>query len=184
MITLILDIVFYIVAGVLILIHLLPMIRHQHWIFRASDFGRIQLFALQFVVLLFGLIFIQDKVNVFWLFEVILAVLAFHNAWILFPYTPFYRTKKVEIVEKHSAELTILSSNVYQFNNEYDRLINLIVKTDPDIILTMETNKDWEEALADIEKLVSAIAYIVIVQIIMSLKFFAHLLRNLPGVHL
>lgn len=128
------------------------MIRHQHWIFRASDFGRIQLFALQLVIILFGLIFIQAKVNTFWLFEVILAVLAFLNAWILFPYTPFYRTKKYDIVDKHSADVTILSSNVYQFNNEYERLINLIEKTDPDIILTMETNKDWEEALSVIEK--------------------------------
>lgn len=128
------------------------MIRYQHWIFRASDFGRIQLFVIQFILILIGLIFIQEKTTAFWFIEVFLALITLQNAWILFPYTPFYRIKKYDIVESHSVDVTILSSNVYQFNTEYDRLIRLIRETDPDIILTMETNQDWEGALSVIEK--------------------------------
>jgi endonuclease/exonuclease/phosphatase (EEP) superfamily protein YafD len=42
--------------------------------------------------------------------------------------------------------------NVYQFNNEYQKLITLIKEVQPDIILTMESNQDWDNALIQIEK--------------------------------
>lgn len=128
------------------------MINDQHWIFRASDFGRIQIFEIQLILILFALIFIQDKTNVFWFFEGMLGLVALHNVWILFPYTPFYRIEKSDIVDQHSADVTILSVNVYQYNEEYNRFISLAEEIHPDIILTMESNQDWDDALSVLEK--------------------------------
>jgi len=41
--------------------------------------------------------------------------------------------------------------NVLQSNTEYERLIDLVNNVQPDILLTMETNKAWEKALETIE---------------------------------
>lgn len=147
-----LNTVFYILIGLLVVIHFLPMIRHPHWVFRASDFGRIQLLVLQIVLFLVGLIFVQDKNILFWIGAAILGGIIIQNIWILFPYTAWYRPTKYDVVENHSGDVTILSANVYQFNKEYDRLIRLIQKLSPDIILTLETNQAWEDVLTVIEK--------------------------------
>ena len=146
------DILFYILAGVLVIVHLLPMINDQHWIYRACDFGRIQIFILQLVAIILGYVIMDDRAVVVLITLVLLVLLALHNVWILMPYTPLYRVDKYDIVDQHSDTITILSSNVLQFNKKFDKLIRLIREIDPDIVLTMESNKDWEEALSVIEK--------------------------------
>lgn len=47
--------------------------------------------------------------------------------------------------------MSILSINVYQFNNKFQELIDLVTEIQPDILLTMESNKAWEEALYQLD---------------------------------
>ena len=41
--------------------------------------------------------------------------------------------------------------NVYQFNEQYGELIKLVKEVKPDILLTMESNQAWEDAMTEIE---------------------------------
>ncbi|TCZ67876.1 endonuclease/exonuclease/phosphatase family protein [Flaviaesturariibacter aridisoli] len=138
------ELVYKCLSIFLLLAALLPLIPHPHWIFRIWEYGRIQAFFLQLLVLAAGhLLHPHDRV--FWFLEGALTLLALHNAWVLAPYTRFFRKK--HRVEKRSESVSVLSVNVYQFNREYDRLLALVRTERPDILLTMETNGAWQEAL-------------------------------------
>lgn len=60
--------------------------------------------------------------------------------------------KKHERQSHSSRDVTVISCNIYQFNNQYQRFIDLIIKEKPAIFLTMESNEDWENAMRVLEK--------------------------------
>lgn len=51
-----------------------------------------------------------------------------------------------------NATISILVSNVLTPNKRSDKLISLIKEREPDLVLTLETDKRWEEELSEIEK--------------------------------
>ena len=44
-------------------------------------------------------------------------------------------------------------ANVYQYNNDYQRLVTLALKQQPDTILLVETDKAWQSGIAGLEKM-------------------------------
>ena len=146
------TIAYYILSVICIIASLLPFVRNQHWIFRVWEFGRIQLMIIQLTLIILGLLLIDNKNNTFWITIIINTALLINHAIILVPYTIIYRKKPSRKIDKDSISISIISVNVYQFNNEYQKLITLIKEVQPDIILTMESNQDWDNALIQIEK--------------------------------
>jgi endonuclease/exonuclease/phosphatase (EEP) superfamily protein YafD len=146
------TIAYYILSVICIIASLLPFVRNQHWIFRVWEFGRIQLMIIQLTLIILGLLLIDNKNNTFWITIIINTALLINHAIILVPYTIIYRKKPSRKIDKDSTSISIISVNVYQFNNEYQKLITLIKEVQPDIILTMESNQDWDNALIQIEK--------------------------------
>ncbi|HKJ79360.1 MAG TPA: endonuclease/exonuclease/phosphatase family protein, partial [Prolixibacteraceae bacterium] len=47
--------------------------------------------------------------------------------------------------------ISVMVSNVLQTNHEVDKLLALVKKMQPDVLLTLETNKWWEEKLKPLE---------------------------------
>ncbi|WP_244270316.1 endonuclease/exonuclease/phosphatase family protein [Christiangramia echinicola] len=129
----------------------LPFITHQHWMFRVWEFGRIQVLVLQIITLALGIIFVEDKSLIFWGIVLLHTGLLINHAIILIPYTTMYRKNPFESIAKHSETISIISVNVYQFNERYQELIKLVREVKPDILLTMESNQAWEDAMAEIE---------------------------------
>lgn len=70
------------------------------------------------------------------------------NVVILIPYTTLYKKNTINTVSKHSKTISILSVNVYQFNQRYDELVKLVQEVKPDTLLTIESNQAWEDAMA------------------------------------
>ncbi len=133
----------------LVIAHLVPLSTQKHWVFRIWDFGRIQLSFLQIATFLFGFHHIISGHPEIWIGQLILMTTIIHNLFILIRYTPFYRIKKSQDTDgKRSADISILSINVHQFNKNFDSLINLVANVKPDILLTIETNNAWEESLS------------------------------------
>ncbi len=120
--------------------------------FRVWEFGRIQLTVLQLITLALGLFFIVDKDSLFWGIAVVHVGFIVYNAVILLPYTSAFKKKALEDVPKHSRTISIISVNVYQFNERYEELIKLVREVQPDILLTMESNQAWDDAIAEIEE--------------------------------
>lgn len=146
------EIIYYTLSGFWIMAGILPFISNQHWIFRVWEFGRIQLFILHGFTLLSGLFFIDEKDQAFWIVSFINAALVAYHGIILIPYTTLYKKNTPEKVPKHSDSVSIISANVYQFNNQYEELIDLVNEVKPDILITMESNGDWDNALSILEK--------------------------------
>jgi len=141
---------YQILIVLLVILTILPKIQHSHWIFRVPEFGKIQItYCILFTLILGFIIGYSDDI---WYYQGLLVILFLHHAITLVKYTPLYRVKKYDQKHQSSKNLHFISANVYQFNKEYGRFIQLIEKYQPDIFLTMESNADWENALRTLEK--------------------------------
>lgn len=129
----------------------MPLIPNQHWIFRVWEFGRIQVVIVQMVTLLLGLVFFQDKSLIFWGTILLNAALIVNHLVILIPYTTLYKRKAADKINTDSKPISIISVNVYQFNKGHHQLIDLVKEEKPDILLTMESNQEWENSLSVLE---------------------------------
>ncbi len=142
---------YYILSALFITASILPFISHQHWMFRVWEFGRIQVLILQLITLGLGILFVEDKSILFWGTVLLHTGLIINHVIILIPYTIVYKKKIPGNIPKQSKTISIISVNVYQFNDRYEELIRLVREVKPDILLTMESNQAWEDALTEIE---------------------------------
>ena len=142
---------YYLLISVCIIFSILPLVRNQHWIFRVLEFARFQVAILQLVVLVLGLLFFTPKTLIFWATAAVTLALIVNHVVILIPYTVIYKRKPVQKISKNPDLISIISVNVYQFSKDYQQLIDLINEIQPDILLTMESNQAWEDALTVIE---------------------------------
>lgn len=140
-----------IISSLLILLSVLPFIQNQHWIFRVAEFIKLQLLILQ--VILFSICcFYMYEYTVLWYLQGAQLILIGYHIYILMRYTKFWKTSKFSPTENASDKIKIISCNIYQFNEEYQRFIDLINKEKPDIFLTMESDSKWENAMRVLEK--------------------------------
>lgn len=141
----------YISISILVLIaSILPKIPSSYWVFRSTDFGKIQVFYIAIVLFLVGFL-LPQKNTTFWILQSLLLGSIVYHGFILFKYTHFYPVKKSKPQYTSSKKLSFISANVYQFNTDYEQFIQLIKKYQPDVFLTMESNGDWEKALEKLE---------------------------------
>lgn len=80
----------------------------------------------------------------------LLVVALLYQVKIILPYLSLFNKKNWP--ERQEKTISIISANVLQKNDEYDRLIKLVEEFQPDILLTLESNSKWEKALEAIEK--------------------------------
>lgn len=143
---------FFISLSLLLLVlSLLPFIQHQHWVFRVPEFLKLQILVLQ-VPTVIALCIVMDSGVAFWVLQVSQTILIGYHAYILGRYTKFWRTQKIEKSPTASLPIKIISCNVYQFNKEFNRFIELIRTEKPDIFITMESNSEWEMAMKELEE--------------------------------
>lgn len=139
-----------ILSILLIVLSVLPFIQNQHWVFRVPEFMKLQLLVLQIIVCPFLFLYIHAHT---WIWIVILLLIAFiiYHIYLFLHFTRFWKKTIKDSTGEKSQPIKILSVNVLQFNTAYQKLINLVRAQKPDIILTMESNKDWEVAMRAFE---------------------------------
>lgn len=143
-----------VLAVVVIWLSFWSLIPRDEWGFRGTDFPRLQILALGIIALLFLLFWkapwdLSREVILFFL----IAALAFQLKMVL-PYT-FLWKKQVKQVKAHQLnrdqQISVIVSNVLTPNQQYHLLIEQIEKHQPDIVLTLETDRTWQNELARIE---------------------------------
>ncbi|QIH31667.1 endonuclease/exonuclease/phosphatase family protein [Sphingobacterium sp. DR205] len=144
------QILFFVLSGLLIILSLLPFIRCQHWVFRVAEFVKLQLLVFQVPVLAWGFYLVADAPWI-WSIQILQALLIGYHVFILVRYTKFWRKEIYEKGKDASDSIKIISCNILQFNKEYDRFIELIRKEQPQIFVTMESDAVWENALRELE---------------------------------
>lgn len=135
-----------ILACVLLLISLLSAINSNEWWIRTWDFPRVQILAAMFVVA--ALLIAVDRPLRWWL-TVPLAITAGWQFYRVYPYTPL-AAPEVAVSESGAAAgqcFSVLSYNVLQDNRDYGPSLAMLRELDPDILLLLETDAAWQEAL-------------------------------------
>ncbi len=122
---------------------------NQWWI-RAWDFPRAQLlFAmLGLAAALWMMDRNAERKARPWLPIVLLGLSAW-QFYRIFPYTPAapLDVEKIATNTNDASCFSVLSLNVLQDNRQYDRTLAMLEEVDPDIVLLMETDAGWAEAV-------------------------------------
>ena len=113
------------------------------WWVRLWDFPRLQIVVAAGLVAVMAAC-VPDRTRMA-LPLLMVAVCAF-QFYRIYPYTPF-ATAEMELAAEGPGSVRIMSSNVLMENSDHDVLIDLIEEVDPDILLLMETDDVWIEAL-------------------------------------
>lgn len=147
------KIVMVVLALLLIVATALPLLRFNQWWIRVLDFPRGQI-TIAGILTLALYLFFWDMSRIYE--SVILALLMLavgYQVVKMLPYTVLM-PKEVLAAESRSdeANLSLLVANVLMDNRESEAFLDLVRKYDPDIILTVETNAWWEEALKPLEE--------------------------------
>ena len=130
------------------------LIRRDEWWFRGADFPRLQILFVGLVALA-GLLFINAEwtsVRELLLLGVIAAV-AYQLKMVL-PYTPVWKKQVLHVRQDQvnvEQQISLLVANVLTPNHKYHLLLEQIDHLQPDVVLTLETDQIWQEALKPIE---------------------------------
>ena len=145
LITLVLNILFCIPS-------IASITKFDYWWVRGFDFPRIQISFLIVLNIILGA-FVYPF-NASWQY-LIMGALCFGLMYQLIMIWPYLILSKKQVIDYEGGasenHISILVSNVLMGNTDYDKLIALTRKRDPDVLLTLETNKEWEKALSVLE---------------------------------
>jgi endonuclease/exonuclease/phosphatase (EEP) superfamily protein YafD len=134
------------VTAVLVLATLAPISRSKRWWIRDLDFPRLQLAALLGAVLC-----AQQGRRVSWAERAAtLACLAQQARWIL-PYTRLH-PKQVPAARRPGRRLRIMTANVLGPNRRSADFLRVVRDADPDVLVTLESNRWWEGQLSVLEE--------------------------------
>lgn len=136
-----------------IVITLLSLVRHPHWVFRMGDFPRVQIAALTLVA---AAIWMAAFYGGSTAEHALLVAIALTLAWQthkIFPYTPLSRLQSLAAKNpSRDATFSILISNVLMENDKHDQLIDTVAKHDPDVVLAVEVDDRWMAALSVLDQ--------------------------------
>jgi endonuclease/exonuclease/phosphatase (EEP) superfamily protein YafD len=129
---------------------LLSLSRRTHWIFRMWDFPRVQLAALALIgASAYRARFYRGRRDE----DALLALDAATIAWQLYhikTYTPLVAptVKRIRDDERDDENrIVLLMTNVQMENEHYGKLLETVVRVDPDVVLAVEIDDAWAKAL-------------------------------------
>lgn len=135
-----------------LLVTVLPLSKHPHWIIRTMDFPRLQIMVFSLVLLFASILFLNAQLTLpLILISTTVLCLIWHLWWIL-PYTPLW-PKEVKSCNEYKPErnLSIITSNALTTNRNAEALVELLKKHQPDILVTLESDQWWQEQLKVLE---------------------------------
>lgn len=146
--------VLILVLGTLLIVvaTVLPVLRHTHWVVRGMDFPRLQIAHIAAALLIAQFLFLDPQMSATWVLVSATALCLFWQLWWILPYT-FLWPKEVKTARDNDPDrrLAVITSNVLKTNRNSDALIGLVRKYQPDILVTLESDKWWENKLKELE---------------------------------
>ncbi len=141
-------------AGLIAFVTIWGWLPLDNWWVRGVEFPRIQIMVLGIIAWVGMLVFGAEWQLGQWLLFIVLSItLAFQLRMVL-PYTKLWKKEVKNAKDKpevQECQLKIMVSNVLTPNDETQKLVDLVKDKQPDILITLETDKKWETALNQIE---------------------------------
>lgn len=141
-----------VLAAIAVLATAMSFLRRPEWWIRAFDFPRLQLAALGVLALiLYAFVPQYEPYDVALIVLTALAVA--WQCWRILPYTPLYK-KQVLDARRASEDdtISVVVANVLTPNRQAERLLEILRQANPDVIMTVETDRWWQEQLAPLEQ--------------------------------
>lgn len=143
----------YLAGGLIIAATLIPFIRNDYWIFRIFEYPRAQKWAITAIILVVFCLLTDFRTNYQWAFLAAMVANLAYLTYQIYPFLPVARFQMKPATSVSPGEgLSMMISNVYQYNKEYERLLALVKKQSPDIVVLSETSHDWASALEAIHQ--------------------------------
>ena len=142
-----LDVLLSLLGALLIVATILPAWKRQSWWVRGFDFPRLQIATALLVV---GMAHVAsvEPTPVARAFQAALAACLAAQLWRMAPYTRLARRQVQDSRRRDPRrDIRLLSANVLQDNRDAAALLALIERTDPDVVLAIETDRWWADAL-------------------------------------
>lgn len=140
--------------GLLVLIAagatIIPMFSFKQWYVRMFDYPRLQTFVIAVIALVWylSLYYLPGRnANVIIVLFVLVILVQGYKAW---PYTAFApkQVAKAGLGHSDASLISLYISNVLQDNDQYHLTIQNIRSYDPDLVITTETDHEWQEKLS------------------------------------
>ena len=134
----------------------LNFVRLDYWWIRMWDFPHLQLTVLATIGLISWFVVNHSLTGYYSLVPVGLLATLCYQGWLIYPFTPLHRKQVARVANRsgndESADSTVrlLVANVLMDNAQMSHVQDLVDKHNPDVILLLETNKKWQDALAPI----------------------------------
>ena len=145
--------IFLIVLGAIILTgSIFQLIRLEQWWVRFFDFPHVQITVLNALLLATLILFLPIKSIAAWIFVIALFSALIYQLTIIFPYTTLSPAQVTKSSSEEKPGFTLLEANVYQYNDRYQDLVDIIKKYDPDMVITLETDEGWRQGMEELEK--------------------------------
>ena len=145
----VLRVVVFALAGLSILVTLLPILHSNQWWVRVWDFPRLQIASLLALTLLVLPLMFERRS---WVSTAaILATIAAFTYQVVrvLPYSRMVPALGAETKRcSPGRSLSMLNANVLMTNRNYRPLIELVQKRDPDLVLLLEPDAGWAAAIA------------------------------------
>jgi endonuclease/exonuclease/phosphatase (EEP) superfamily protein YafD len=143
---------FQVIAVITVLSTIIAILWKKAWWIRIFDFPRLQIIILQLFALI-GIFILMEDYN--WLNLIIVTLtaigMAIQISYIL-PYLPF-RKKDVPAYDGNSGKVfSAMVANVLMKNRKCSKLIGLVKKYQPDILLAVETDHYWDNQLESLNQ--------------------------------
>jgi len=141
--------IIWILTGAMLLATLLPLSKFPHGAVRGLAFPREQVFLITLILL--PLMFFLQPGGLGALGLAILLFVALVQSIYVAKFTPFWRCQTLKASDSLKADagarISLLPANVKMSNREYGRLIDLVRQRQPDLVMAIETDAKWIEAL-------------------------------------
>ncbi|STZ76567.1 endonuclease/exonuclease/phosphatase family protein [Bergeriella denitrificans] len=131
---------------------LLPLVKHDHWLFRVWDFPRLQIAVAALVCIPLAAI-LAWQAPAFGVLALINALCLAYQLWHISAYTRLSKPTVLRYCgESDERSISLLTSNVLTPNRQSDKLLAQIRTYRPDVVLTLETDLWWQEKLDTLEQ--------------------------------
>ncbi|TYP97171.1 endonuclease/exonuclease/phosphatase (EEP) superfamily protein YafD [Sphingobacterium allocomposti] len=142
-----------IVVGLIILsFTVLPLVRSDYWTFRVFDYPRIQKLVLTLCWMMAFIVWGDYQHLASSLIAALMVANAVYLGYLIYPFTILgaKQVKRAKHADDHHS-IRILISNVYEKNRNVEGCLSLVRRVAPDMVLLLETNERWADALSPLE---------------------------------
>lgn len=135
-----------ILSIILILATAMALLFRKEWWIKVFDFPRLQIISLLTPGIIIQIIWFQGNAFSWIILSFSLLAFAIQFSYIA-PYFPFSKKEIPDSDPNTEAHISFLISNVRMSNRKCDKLKELIVNYSSDIVLLVETNQWWADAM-------------------------------------